>query len=338
MSEKILYYIGAGASAQALPQARSVWGNAPIPEINGLTYELNQIDFESILKALPDGRYDKDINNMKARFRDLAAKADEFGDIDTYAKYLHLMRPGGSELEILKKTLSEFFSLKQLLLNANDKRYLPWLVTIMNRKTFPDNVKIISWNYDFQVELAAAKIGDLEDVNHKGTSFTYSPSMLLHFPTIDPTFSEFNRLSIIHLNGIAGFAKQKDFKTASIFQNKISGQADKVLSFITNENFQPQMHFAWERAQYHAKLMDHVKTMIEQTTIVVVIGYSFPFFNREYDKVIFQQLKEEKICRKIYYQDPILTGQQLKSQFNLNPQFDIVHIENTNNFHVPFEY
>lgn len=78
--------------------------------------------------------------------------------------------------------------------------------------------------------------------------------------------------------------------------------------------------------------------MIAQTTIVVVIGYSFPFFNREYDKQIFEQLKEEKTCRKIYYQDPVLNGQQLKSQFNLSPQIDIVHIDGTNNFYVPFEY
>ena len=275
---------------------------------------------------------------MKGRNRDLAAMTEEFGDIDSYAKYLHLLNSGGFELEKLKKTLSEFFSLKQLLLNATDKRYLPWLVNLMNRKRFPENVKILSWNYDFQVELAAAKFGNLENVDHNGSSFTYSPSMLLHYPTIDPTFSDYNELSIIHLNGVAGFAKQKDLKTASIFQEKIRGHANEVLRFITDDAFQPQMHFAWEKTQYHAKLLDHIKKMIAQTTIVVVIGYSFPFFNREYDKQIFEQLKEEKTCRKIYYQDPVLNGQQLKSQFNLSPQIDIVHIDGTNNFYVPFEY
>jgi hypothetical protein len=70
------------------------------------------------------------------------------------------------EIQQLKLTISKYFAIKQMVKNARDNRYLPWLVSIMNRRIFPDNVKIISWNYDFQVELAMGQIGQLEDINY----------------------------------------------------------------------------------------------------------------------------------------------------------------------------
>ncbi|MEI9954873.1 MAG: hypothetical protein WDM90_00825 [Ferruginibacter sp.] len=78
--------------------------------------------------------------------------------------------------------------------------------------------------------------------------------------------------------------------------------------------------------------------MIDGTTIIVIIGYSFPFFNREIDKIIFGNLMSPGPIKKIYYQDPVLTGEQLRAQFLLNPDIPIVHIKEVENFHVPFEY
>lgn len=208
----------------------------------------------------------------------------------------------------------------------------------MTKKTFPENVKILSWNYDFQVELAAAQIGVMEDVEHIESTFTYSPSTFLSYPNLDPTFRDYDSLSLIHLNGIAGFFKSSNLKRASAFQKKYSENMDLLASFLKENADKTQLHFAWEKSEYHSELMDHVKSMIDGTTILVVIGYSFPFFNREIDKQIFNSIKNTTAFERIYYQDPILTGQQLKSQFQLSPNIDITHISNTNNFYIPFEY
>ncbi len=78
--------------------------------------------------------------------------------------------------------------------------------------------------------------------------------------------------------------------------------------------------------------------MVEKTTIMVVIGYSFPFLNRDIDKLIFAELAKQGTLRKIYYQDPKLDGKELISKFSLQQFVDIVHIQNTDNFHIPFEY
>ena len=42
-------------------------------------------------------------------------------------------------------------------------------------------------------------------------------------------------------------------------------------------------------------------TSIEDADILVVIGYTFPFFNREIDRMIFSQME---CLQKIYIQDP----------------------------------
>jgi hypothetical protein len=340
MTEKILYILGAGASAQELPLARSVWGTSDglNPEIPGLAHALKTIDVENIFTDFQDENAKVSVAHIKDRFRSLSQKANEFGDVDTYAKYLHLTDSNNEELHILKRTLSEYFSICQNVLNKRDRRYLPWLVSIMDKKMFPKNVKILSWNYDFQVELAAAHFGSLEDINQSSNSFTYSPSLILHFPNLDPTFSDFSSLSLIHLNGIAGFSKNSQFSTGSVFQKKSNETKQKLLSFMENNNLHSNIHFAWEASNYHSTLMDHVKKTIDDTNIVVVIGYSFPFFNREIDKQIFNHLKSQNIIRKIYFQDPLLNGQQLKSQFELPDDFEIVHVQKVNDFHIPFEY
>jgi hypothetical protein len=338
MPEKILYILGAGASAYSLPLARSVYKEgASSPVIRGLAYEMARVDYNYLRKNYPDPITHEFIAAVGTRLNNLSKKADEFGDVDTYAKYFHLINPGGAELQELKRTLSEYFVLKQIVFKARDPRYLPWLVSIMDRKKFPENVKILNWNYDFQVQLASTAFGELEDVEHKAASFTYSASTISHYPNIDPAFHEFDELSLIHLNGIAGFNIPEDINLSSVFQKSNVGN---VMGFLTNERnkLSSAIHFAWDQTDYHSNLLQHVKKMVLGTTILVVIGYSYPFFNRNVDKQIFEDLKSRNTLRKIYYQDPNLDGQQLKAQFDLYAGLDIVHIPSTTNFHIPFEY
>jgi len=341
MSEKILYILGAGASANVLPLAKNIFYDNGEIRKPGLVEEIKTFDVKSwFLDYNLDSDLSKLVQTIKNRLVSIAGNAEKFGDVDTYAKFLHIMNAGGDDFKKVKQGLSEYFGLKQILLNERDKRYLPWLVSIMEKKIFPENLKILNWNYDFQVELAFSEFGFSEDVDHSGNGFSHSGLLLNYYPNLDPTFKDYHMLSLIHLNGIAGFIKQqRDFYTASIFQKKYMPSKNTALTFFQEHNYDPQINFAWEKSEYHSRLMKHVANMIQGTTILVVIGYSFPFFNREIDKQIFEHLKLDQTLKKIYYQDPILTGKQLVSQFNLNEnEIEIVHIEQTNNFHIPFEY
>ncbi len=339
MAEKILYILGAGASAQALPIARSVGAENEFlkPKIPGLAYSLTEVDLKALFSEVVTPTYPEKVTRMKQQFIELSEKANAFGDVDTYAKFL-LLKGMMEEFQSLKKTLSQFFSVKQLIAKVRDQRYLPWMINIMNRSRFPENVKILSWNYDFQVELATEHFGQLEDINLGGTSFSYSPSFIKHYPNLDPTFSEFHELSLLHLNGIAGYFRNDLLDVGSVFQNKAKTSQEKLLDFMEAKNIDNTIRFAWEGDNNHSKLLERVNVMIEGTSILVVIGYSFPFFNREVDKKIFDKLKLSTSFKKIYYQDPVLNGQQLRDQFELSLELHIIHISQTNNFHVPFEY
>src|SRR5262249_29056745 len=145
--------------------------------------------------------------------------------------------------------------------------------------------------------------GEIEDVHHETGSFTYSTGTLRHYPNLDPTGSDLDTPSLIHLNGIAGYVKPQDwFKTGSVFQKKFREDLKSTLRFMADKTNNYQIHFAWEKIGYHETLLKHVRSMIAGTTILVVVGYSFPFFNREIDKLIFEQLKDGGLFRKIYFQ------------------------------------
>ncbi|HTN18763.1 MAG TPA: hypothetical protein VL092_13820 [Chitinophagaceae bacterium] len=348
--EKILYYFGAGASAKALPLARSVWSdkmpagmpglgveNKVMPEIKGLAYELDNFLNGGIAVSNDTIKSGSKFDKLRDECKQLAQKADEFGDVDTYAKFLHLKNPGGKELNRLKHLLSCYFSIKQTAHNAKDSRYIPWLVGIMNENAFPANVKILSWNYDSQIQIAAKMFNEHEDAYYDVDSFDIRVPLIPDIST-RPTLRKTNKFSLIQLNGRAGCT---DFRTAnkqSVFYKRNCKDFHSVINFLHEEDHAAALHFAWENDGFHNDLMNDVLKMVTDVTIVVVIGYSFPFYNREVDKRIFNQILAGQKLHKIYYQDPRLNGQQLKAQFGLKEDINIVHIDQTDNFHIPFEY
>lgn len=49
-----------------------------------------------------------------------------------------------------------------------------------------------------------------------------------------------------------------------------------TLDFLAANDADPEINFAWENNGYHENLMKIAKQMVADTTVVVVIGYSFP--------------------------------------------------------------
>ncbi|MFX6201679.1 hypothetical protein ABTF50_19975, partial [Acinetobacter baumannii] len=74
---------------------------------------------------------------------------------------------------LLKLLLSNYFTLKQYSdftarnsdYGSLDKRAITFLSTICNGRKLPKNVKIITWNYDEQIEIAGSKINSRDGIN-----------------------------------------------------------------------------------------------------------------------------------------------------------------------------
>ena len=100
--------------------------------------------------------------------------------------------------------------------------------------------------------------------------------------------------------------------------------------------FKPHLSFAWEETENHAKIMAAIKSKTQDTEVVVVIGYSFPFFNREVDRAIFANMPNLK---KIYIQDINARAVEpsLKAVLAENSKISIEKVENCDQFHLPRE-
>lgn len=347
MANKITYLLGAGASAQALPLIKGVRSdNTEIEKTGigrGLPVELSEFANEYKDEFVNNDDFQKNAFSKRKPLQEIAKDCIEFGTPDLYAKYLLETGDDDNYLQ-LKILISNYFRLKEhsTVLDeayrhgAFDKRALSFLTTISTDKKLNENIKIISWNYDTQIEIAANKLRlKKANPNELISGFASWPNIP------NPNYN--GEYFLMHLNGIAGY----NYDTAHLAQ-----RTENHLRFDYDK--EPLLSFAWENDDNISKktfTQNRLKVacnLAEGTTILVVIGYSFPFFNREIDNIVINHMR--KTLKKIYFQDPSLTGDFLYDQFNLPREDDdyfiggqnrfkipIKHISNVDQYYVPYE-
>jgi hypothetical protein len=279
-------------------------------------------------------KHDAFAEQLGKEMMEISAQGEKFTTVDTYAKYLYVM--DRKKYERLKFVVSCYFSLEQLVNKKLDNRYLVWLTSILERQVFPENVKIISWNYDFQIQLTAS-IFRKETLSHSGTVSVQGPPFVEYFPAIghDIVF-EPNHISLLHLNGIAGFYKDAVLNRHVFLESEENDSENYLEHFYKYENHNA-LYFAWERTEHREKTIQALEAMLKDVTIVVVIGYSFPFFNREMDSEVYRVLSQQAKLRKIYFQDPNRDGKFMRQQLGFSEQIPIEHIKDVDALNIPYE-
>lgn len=238
----------------------------------------------------------------------------------------------------LKKLISSYFSYNDHKLftqdnkkNKKDYRVLPFLTSILENGRIPEHVKIISWNYDNQIEVAAENTSSKKYDYLKG--FTCWPNSKNSFE--DSFIREGSLPFLLHLNGLAGYK-----------YNIMTFAEESITPFIelAATNHEPLLSFSWESSSddilpmFNKKRLDLAKKMVANTEYVVIIGYSFPFFNRLVDKMLFKEM--EHSIKKIYYQDNNLniSPEDLINKFDLNLSTDkIKMIRDIGQYYIPHE-
>lgn len=219
----------------------------------------------------------------------------------------------------------------------------------------PENVGFISWNYDSQMQIAFSKFQEEKHIR-LGSVEKHSPPLAEYFPPIGHPHHYTQPFKLVQLNGIAGsFHDQLLNMNLNLSLNldvNVLRNFSQILNHIyaIAQNEDMLFTFAWEKLGnsnpgkvLHQRML-HALKIAENTTILVIIGYSFPFFNRKIDNEIFKKLLESGKLKKIYFQDPYNDGEFLKSQFNIPPYMNgvvnpipIVHISNASNYYIPYE-
>lgn len=304
--------LGAGASCEALPLVNDM--NIRIEIF--LQFMRNSFNLKGyIFKLLPDdepkvtqlfAEFDKMLSSMRSHFTpDTYAKklflSKKVSEPDKFKKFLNLYlifeqsqlheldyeawdktSRDFMEWKISYPSIYEYYSndlLKKMLLKI-DYRYDVFLSSLLHYESFTDNLilpsnyRILSWNYDNQLELAYkefAKDSDFKDIK----------DILKIYKVKDE-----KKLSsrIMKLNGQNNYydfenSKQIDFYT-------------QFKSLIDESSLENDIYFAWENN--NETLEEQLKHFANETDILVIIGYSFPYFNREIDSKFFKYFGPQK--------------------------------------------
>ena len=99
-------------------------------------------------------------------------------------------------------------------------------------------------------------------------------------------------------------------------------------------DYKPHISFAWENPDLNNSFWKYLNDTVSDAEIIVVIGYSFPFFNRDIDRHILSKMEN---IRKIYIQDkvPNRIEQSISAVLQYKPP--LIPIEDCNQFFLPGE-
>jgi len=350
MTTRVTYLLGAGASANCLPTVQTLMDELKALELKII--ELIRSEYD--IGPLSDNFWSIDIGKLNGyrtfleHLMWLRKNCENHETVDTLAKRFFLTGGENSrDLSKLKLTLSAVFTLLQcsnpLDNDRNqypDRRYDTLLSRLIKGKPgelyIPENIKFLSWNYDLQLEFAAMTYlgeADIIDMLIKLKSFP------IHF-----NFTDGNLPSIVHLNGIAGmYEYDNNSKTNHLyrgFRKEWTKLFDEI-SFIFERPYQHSMSvnnlftFAWEGKRISAQAVLAARKIASATDVMVVIGYSVPYFNNEIDQQIFGSfINSGGIQKKIWFLNPGLDGSVLTEQFDINEKF-IKHKADCSEFHIP---
>jgi len=334
---KKTYYIGAGASYHSLPLVSS------IPKRMRVFYNYVEHRYKAgkLLNKFTE-TYLKDLEK-------LINETENSTSIDSYAKELY---NGNRQLEHLKlkAILAGYLVFEQLekseefleyaskklepeiakeITNQIDKRYRTfWAEKLTKINNLPNsNLSIISWNYDMQFETSYSRMF--------GFSYKMSQQNLNVYPS--ELTSNQEGFSLIKLNGTAGLLRAYGSSSNQyLFYLESDKTTDQTLDYIIKhleENYHrsfanPILNFAWENEGDVAIARQLAKSKMLETEKLIIIGYSFPIYNREVDIEILGQANNLK---EIIYQCPAADLDIYRNELNkINNKFRNITIANTN--------
>ena len=300
------YYDPVSGSDPILKVSKSVSiieGLPVVSELPGRMEYMLGLIYKLVAESIPNPFF-SDYITLARQLKWLQQESARHATVDTFAKKLWLTGQDHSYLQ-LKRILSAYLMLEQML-NKPDKRYDAFFASILGNdaKDLPSNVRILSWNYDYQLELAfseylrSSSISDIEEhlfLDHKNYG--------IHGARKSDSFR------VIKLNGSALLYNSKTknivnpfmnqgYQNVSLCSSKPQIAVSKVSDIIKDEQNDCALSFAWEALD--PKFLDCVIKSIQDADTLVIIGYSFPFFNRSVDKILFDSMKDLK---RIYIQD-----------------------------------
>lgn len=297
----ISYLIGAGASIGALPIVSGI--PKGIEKVISLL-ERSDLELSNIEKFDDTNLTKKEVQvKLIEDLKWLLENSSKHASIDTFAKKLYI-KGNDEDLNRLKSAFSIYLIIEQTI-NRPDMRYDSFFASILNENyyDFPKNLQILNWNYDFQFEKAFSEYTDNRNLLNNKTSLNVISKFARN--RINQGFS------IIKLNGTSNIINSignNEYQFFLDFEDNLSVKfLEKILKNYTSLMLSKKnilfsgLSFAWEK-NYDGNndIIGIAQNKTSDTNILVVIGYSFPYFNRSIDRAIIGSMK----LSKVYFQSP----------------------------------
>lgn len=355
----VTYLIGAGASAgkrwkdlpSGDPKDNSIYEGLPcVNEISDCLWNIcNLIDKTAIpndlewmdpqigLASVAD--WESARKNLWRRLQRLYIHCEQNATIDTYAKKL-VLKKRQNEFKELEQLLALFFIYLQLQ-NIPDTRYDTFLANILEPNLhFPQHIRVISWNYDSQFEIAYSEYDEKEElcVGYKNAMFDMDYEIIKINGTA--TFGQQTSIATMRKEIRATLSSIKEKPNRSIQLQKEQTWVSYFIYlyqlYVVGKKDNTHLSFAFDSSEPSEKILNRIDKIIRQTDALVIIGYTFPFFNREIDRKMLQNLKPDA---KIYIQDkyPNRIKQNFKAVKADIPEEQIEPKEETDQFFLPPE-
>lgn len=306
--DTITYLLGAGASANCLPIVSQMAKN-----IEESLKRLHSLNMSNLFRGKEmEEKFPSILSNLKSDLLWLKQNCQIHSSVDTFAKKLYLSGDQNNYRR-LKNILSVYLTIEQKH-NRPDLRYDNFWASMLNQRyKYPKNVRILSWNYDFQLELSYLNFANCSSLEE-----SYELLGIGSYKTGQNDFPPPGEFSIFKINGSAKLyidetRLEKYFGSNLLLENNSSfyNTLFKNIDFIQNhEKCQNSLTFSWEHDRA-SHLYQSVSENIKDTSILVVIGYSFPFFNRVVDRKFLKD--SMPALRKVYFQAP--DAENLRERF-----------------------
>ena len=318
------FYIGAGASAKSLPVAKSTPDRlkeiADTVEPIGKDYSCDKKDRVEVL-----------VRDLRC----LSDRSESAPSIDSLARRYYL-RGEEQKLRWLKRTLAAFFLLEQSRKTV-DPRYTDFFSYMagldeQTRLALPTNLRVISWNYDIQFEKAFADF-----LQHSETSET--ERALQVFPGIPKERYRRDLFSILKINGTASMEDgRQSGRLYTAYGQHIGADfkdaLESALGFHEDgapEQLDPYLRFAWEDDGRRNDVLD----LIVPVGTLVVVGYSFPLFNRDVDRQVLERLGSNELYVQVGADGPAVKERLVGLGVDAGR---VRVVEDVDQFYIPHSY
>lgn len=397
MNKNVTYLFGAGASANSLPVVSNLREriSSLIELLNELKSNLNV--FYGINKMLSLSDLGDEaiytIENFQIELQWLLQESENHLTVDTLAKkYFHT---NAGSLIRLKKALIAFFTFEQITdltttfeyyeafssthevypeddnrdefkdfkkRDFIDKRYDSFIAAHLKNEpeklSFKENFKIVTWNYDMQIELVFKTYSE-ENIFYIQDKLQVVPRRKTEnlSPNKDDGYDKSN-IAVIKLNGSA-FCDYLAIENSHWFvYDKVEGKEipEKIKIFLEyykeifmldgrSDKVVRLFNFDWEKENKKLLYGGYNYTQgcavlaFQSADVLVIIGYSFPFFNKETDDNLMNFFTGKTHGKKIYIQD--LNAEEIKeillSRYTYLNEEDIIPIKYVSSFFIPHE-